>query len=81
MDKQYCNTIQTLTLKLFPALAVLCLVSVAVLTPAVTLSTAQAQRSQLQTTEPTQVPAQTGTVRPFLCKPSMQYGMNTAKVT
>ena len=81
MVKQFCNAEQADTPKLFPTLAVLFLVSVAVLTPAGALSAAQAQRPQLQNIEPTQAPARTGTVRPFLCKPSMQYGMNTAKVT
>ncbi len=54
MAKQYCNAEQAETPKLIPTLAVLCLVSVAVLTPAGTLSATQAQRSQLQTIEQTQ---------------------------
>ncbi len=57
MAKQYCKAEQALTPKLVPAVAVLCLLSVAVLTPAGALSATQKQ-PQLQNTELTQVPEQ-----------------------
>ncbi len=53
MIKHYCNAEQADTPKLIPTLAVLCLVSVAVMTPAGTSSATQVQRPQLQTIEPT----------------------------
>ncbi len=56
MVKQYCNAEQALAPRRIPTLAVLCLVSVAVLTPAGTFSSTQAQRPQLQNIEPTQTP-------------------------
>jgi len=54
MAQQYCNAEQTDTPKLIPTLVVLCLLSVAVLTPTGALSAAQTQRPQLQTMEQTQ---------------------------
>ena len=48
MVKQYCNAEQALAPRRIPTLAVLFLVTVAVLTPAGTFSSTQAQRLQLQ---------------------------------
>ena len=57
MAKQICNAEQALTPKLIQTLAILCLVSVAVLTPAGALAATQPQRPQLQNIEPTQAPS------------------------
>lgn len=48
MARLFCNAEQALTLKLIPTLAVLFLVSVAVLTPAGALAATQPHRPQLQ---------------------------------
>ena len=54
MARQYCDAERAPAPKLIPTLAVLCLVSVAVLTPTGTSSSTQAQRPQLQNIGPTQ---------------------------
>ncbi len=56
MARLYYMAEQALIPKLIPTIAVLCLVSVAILTPAGALSTTQPQRPQLQNIEPIQVP-------------------------
>ena len=54
--RQYCNAEPALALRLVPTLAVLCLVSVAVLTLAGTFFSTQAEGLQLQNIEPIHAP-------------------------